>query len=83
MTFGQDVQDLLDKKAASPPKILQILFILSKNKVGTVARTCPGIFFKVPKGQKFLAHPIFEFSRPFIGHVPIPNTQFPNSPIPY
>jgi len=40
------------KKAASPPKILHILFILSKNKVGACRAHLSGHFFQSVQGPK-------------------------------
>jgi hypothetical protein len=49
MIFGQVRKIYWMKKAASPPKILQTLFILPKNKVGTCRTHLSDIFFKVSK----------------------------------
>jgi len=38
------------KKAASPPKILQILFILSKNKIGSCRAQLSGYFLQEASG---------------------------------
>jgi hypothetical protein len=58
------------KKADSPPKILQILFILSENKIGTCRTHLSGYFLQSvqsPKimhdAQKYAAHRILLLSR--------------------